>query len=537
MKNRFLFLFISLFFLLGTILSFSSNDNLKNNINDDFILQKIKNNHYFLSFLGKEIILRNGFYNDKGVFNGSDTLEVNFNSFKLVDINEDEFKDAIVVFLGKYDDFIYFYELTALIWDKEKSNFRQLNSVFLISFYPSLKQELNVSLGNYFQNQFSVYIDLYNPKDINNPKKFYSLIFAISNQRIIGIKEIVKKPAIYIYPLNDNTKVYLKIKSTNSIIYSCPLYNNGWEVVVDKDGKINKKYNYLFYELSLKDELILVPGGWVVEYNKLNEYFDNILPKLGLNYKEIRDFKDYWIKNLPFFDYYEIRLVDQEFLKKIIDLDITPTPETLIRVMFYFRPIDFNDYSKDYNLKEPNLKGILRKGYTVVEWGGILENNDIIYKLKKDLIESTIFAVKNEIERYKSTYHSDKDYKIKLLEQELYDITKMDIDSYPLVNYRNMDDNVIDNLGNFGILMPPIQKELEIFIDKPLKLGDLLKVKNMTRSGPFYYLAGINKKYNENYFNNLKEGFYKVKAFFVYKREYFSFIPNYYVYIYKIIEK
>ncbi len=533
MKNKISFLFILFFIFLGTLFSFSSNDNLKNNINDDFIIQKVKNSFYFLSFLAKEIRLKDGSFNDKGIFYKASSLEVKLDSFKLVDINEDGFKDVIVIFLGKYDDFVYFYELTALIWNKEENNFRQLNSVFLISFYPSLNQNVKVSLGNYFQNQFSISINLYNSKDVDNPKKFYSLIFAVIDQRIIGIEEVVKKPAIYIYPLNDNTKVYLKLKTTSSIIYSCPLYNNGWEVVVDKDGKINRKYNYLFYELSLKDNLILFPGGWVVEYNELNKCFDNILPKLGLNYKEIKDFKDYWINALPFSEYYEIRLVDSEFLKKIIDLDITPTPETLIRVMFYFRPLDSNDY----NLKEPNLKNILRKGFTVVEWGGILENNEIIYKLKKDLIEATVFAIRNEIIRYKNTYHSDKDVKIKFLEQKLYDVTKMDIDSYPLVNYKNINDNVMDNLGNFGILIPPIKGEIEIFIDKQLKLGDLLKTKNMSRSGPFYYFAGINKKYNENYFNKLEPGIYKIKVFLIYKREYFSSIPNYYVYIYKIIEK
>lgn len=72
--------------------------------------------------------------------------------------------------------------------------------------------------------------------------------------------------------------------------------------------------------MLIKDKLILFTDR-VVEYNELNKCFDNILPKLGLNYKEIKDFKDYWINALPFSEYYEIRLVDSEFLKKIIDKD------------------------------------------------------------------------------------------------------------------------------------------------------------------------------------------------------------------------
>jgi hypothetical protein len=50
----------------------------------------------------------------------------------------------------------------------------------------------------------------------------------------------------------------------------------------------------------------------------------------------------------------------------------------------------------------------------------------------------------------------------------------------------------------------------------------------MTKSGPFYHIAGIK---GDDY-SVLKVGKrYRVEIYLLYKREYFGFIPNYYVYI------
>ncbi|ACD67025.1 hypothetical protein SYO3AOP1_1423 [Sulfurihydrogenibium sp. YO3AOP1] len=50
----------------------------------------------------------------------------------------------------------------------------------------------------------------------------------------------------------------------------------------------------------------------------------------------------------------------------------------------------------------------------------------------------------------------------------------------------------------------------------------------MTRSGPFYHVAGIRKDILEK----MKVGkTYKASLCLVYKREYFGFIPDYYVYL------
>ena len=48
-------------------------------------------------------------------------------------------------------------------------------------------------------------------------------------------------------------------------------------------------------------------------------------------------------------------------------LDINPEPNTVIRVLMDYKPLD-----NKINIKEQQLSTPTRKGFTVVEWGGSL---------------------------------------------------------------------------------------------------------------------------------------------------------------------
>ena len=175
---------------------------------------------------------------------------------------------------------------------------------------------------------------------------------------------VEKKPAVYLYPL-ETTDVSVKVRVNGSIIYSDPEYNTGWSVNVTPDGMINNKYDYLFYEANLK-KYEVPDEGWVVEYDNLKNWCDEYLPKLGLNKKEKEQFEEYWLAKLRKAKYYDIRMLDGKFLSENMDLLIEPKPETLIRLNFYFKPL-----SSKIELKAPEIKEVTRKGFTVVEWGGI----------------------------------------------------------------------------------------------------------------------------------------------------------------------
>lgn len=176
---------------------------------------------------------------------------------------------------------------------------------------------------------------------------------------------VMNKPAIYLYP-EDDSQIQVKLDINGKLIKDIPKYNDEWNVFVTKKGVIENQYDYLFYENTLKT-LELPETGWIVAQNNLYNWFDINLPKLGLNKKEIIQFKEYWLYKLKDSKYYEIKLLDNKFLNENMNLIITPKPDTEIRLIFYFKGID-----EPYNIEKPIIKTPDRKGFTVVEWGGTL---------------------------------------------------------------------------------------------------------------------------------------------------------------------
>jgi hypothetical protein len=89
------------------------------------------------------------------------------------------------------------------------------------------------------------------------------------------------EPIIYLYPLK-NSRIKVKLKINGKITNDIPAYRNGWDVNVDKNGLIENKYPYLFYEADVP-KIQLPKEAWVVKYKDLNQWFDINLVKLGLN--------------------------------------------------------------------------------------------------------------------------------------------------------------------------------------------------------------------------------------------------------------
>ena len=134
-------------------------------------------------------------------------------------------------------------------------------------------------------------------------------------------------------------------------------------------GKTPQKFPYLYYESKIRDSAINKPKkGYVVEFEKMPKFYDEILPKLGLNKKEAFDFKDYWEKILPHSPYYFVGIMDENAIEKIEPLTISPKPSTIIRVRLYFEALD-----KFISVEQPVMEAKVRDGFTVAEWGGLVK--------------------------------------------------------------------------------------------------------------------------------------------------------------------
>lgn len=182
------------------------------------------------------------------------------------------------------------------------------------------------------------------------------------------------KPAIYLYPEKES-EVHVRVSPIGEMLITIPEYpKDGWIVKALPNGDIfykSQKFDYLFYEASIPDDVVVLPDeGFVVPFDDLSSFIPELVSKLGLNKKETDQFTDYWLKVLPRSSYYQIKIVDQKVLGTISPLYLIPYPQTSIRISLHFTPLD-----KWIDLKEPVISTPERIGFTVVEWGGLFKRD------------------------------------------------------------------------------------------------------------------------------------------------------------------
>jgi hypothetical protein len=184
------------------------------------------------------------------------------------------------------------------------------------------------------------------------------------------------KPAVYLYPKNKQM-VNLKVFPKGILSYTDPPYDagKGWVVSAYPDGNLltlennEIKGDYLYYESKLDDRYIQKPEkGWAVPYGEIPDFYEKILPKLGLNQKEKTDFIEYWQSKLPESQYYFVGLVDKSQRDYLEPLEVTPSPDTSIRFSLYFQPLD-----QPISVQEPEIITPKREGFTLVDWGGMVK--------------------------------------------------------------------------------------------------------------------------------------------------------------------
>ncbi|MBI4136511.1 hypothetical protein HY469_00455 [Candidatus Roizmanbacteria bacterium] len=189
------------------------------------------------------------------------------------------------------------------------------------------------------------------------------------------------KPALYLYP-EQETELTVQVIPNGYITESIPKHGqNGWHVIAHPDGSVytkyeipHTKYDYLYYEASIKNVAIPHDTGWVKMTDQLPVFFADVLPKLGLNEKESQDFLDYWLPKLQIEGTrWFITLIDEDEVNRVEPVSFSVQPEYFHRIRFYFENIDHKIASPitTYELPDTNYE---RNGFTVIDWGGIMGN-------------------------------------------------------------------------------------------------------------------------------------------------------------------
>jgi antitoxin component YwqK of YwqJK toxin-antitoxin module len=179
----------------------------------------------------------------------------------------------------------------------------------------------------------------------------------------------VAKPIIYLYPEKE-TKINVQLDFNGSLTHTYPKYpQNGWAITAHEDGTLfdenNKEYYALYWE-GMESSPLDIPNGNIIKGSETVAFLEAELPKLGLSSKEANEFIIYWLPQLENNPYNLIHFSTQAY-EDLAHLKISPSPETLIRVMMVFQPLNFK---KDYPKQNLTPLKKERKGFTVVEWGG-----------------------------------------------------------------------------------------------------------------------------------------------------------------------
>ena len=175
-----------------------------------------------------------------------------------------------------------------------------------------------------------------------------------------------EKPVIYLYP-EDVTDVSVTLDYNGTLTSTYPKYNGSWHVTASPDGTLTdasgREYYCLYWEGESNTEYDL-SRGFVVKGEDTATFLEDALSKLGLTEREANEFIIYWLPRMEVNEYNLISFQSEAYTDNAA-LDITPAPDTLIRVFMAWQKLD-----APIEIEAQELTAPVRKGFTVVEWGG-----------------------------------------------------------------------------------------------------------------------------------------------------------------------
>ena len=211
-------------------------------------------------------------------------------------------------------------------------------------------------------------------KKLNTANKIAITVFVISlclafMLLIIDILNTsIDKPIIYLYPIEE-TNVTVKLGNPKLLTSTYPKYEDKWMVTAYPNGDLKDlKTGRSLYSLYWEGKNYNVgetDEGFVVKGSDTISFLEEKLKTLGLNEKESEEFIIYWLPRMEHNKYNYIRFASMDEINANMPLYVDPTPDTIIRILMVFKPLD-----KKIDVKEQKLTTPLRTGFTLVEWGG-----------------------------------------------------------------------------------------------------------------------------------------------------------------------
>lgn len=178
-----------------------------------------------------------------------------------------------------------------------------------------------------------------------------------------------KKPIIYLYP-EEETNVSVELPEDDRLLVSYPKYEESWKVLAKENGDLvdletGRNLYSLYYENKNVVDFKVEKEGFVVKGEDTAKFLEEKLEILGLNEREAEEFIIYWLPKLEENKYNYIRFASVEEIEENMPLEISPKPDTTIRVLMTYKGLD-----RKIEVEEQKLETPKREGFVAVEWGG-----------------------------------------------------------------------------------------------------------------------------------------------------------------------
>ncbi len=178
------------------------------------------------------------------------------------------------------------------------------------------------------------------------------------------------KPLLYLYPKKE-TKITVNFENPKKLKSTYPLYKDKWTVTAKTNGDLEDKDRNYYYALHWEESRLTkvdFTKGYYITKDEARTFLEDKLKYIGLNDKERNEFIIYWLPALESNDksiiYFELTEEREKFNK----INITPKPDSLLRVAMHVKKVD----KKPNNLEKQKLTHFHRKGFSAIEWGGVI---------------------------------------------------------------------------------------------------------------------------------------------------------------------
>ena len=175
------------------------------------------------------------------------------------------------------------------------------------------------------------------------------------------------KPVIYLYP-ETPTEVSVNLTFNGHLTCTYPDYGKGWDnFTAYPDGTLifpdGKEYYCLYWEGMQAAEWDF-STGFCVKGSDTATFLEWALAEQGLTPREANEFIIYWLPLMQGNPYNVIAFQTDAYTDGAV-LEITPTPDSLLRVFMAYYPSD-----EAVEIAPQAFETPARDGFTVVEWGG-----------------------------------------------------------------------------------------------------------------------------------------------------------------------